>query len=232
MSNHHKKLVWDLPLRLFHWLFAVFVFAAWYTAEQKSELIELHMLLGYFLLGLVIFRILWGFVGTRHSRFSSFFPTPSRLVNYFKSFASEQPIQYTGHNPAGSLMVLLMIILILMQSVSGLYMSDDVFSSGPYQGSMGDEFDQAMKFIHYNVFDVMIGAIALHIAVVFYYRIKKKRDLITPMVTGKKPVHNIDNDDAITSSRILLAVIIALLVAAFVYWLVVVNAPVEEAFYY
>ncbi len=227
-----KKLIWDLPLRLFHWLFALSIFAAWYTSEQEGEMVEQHMLLGYFILGLVIFRILWGFVGTKHARFSEFFPTPAKISAYVKALKSGEQLRYAGHNPLGSLMVLLMILLILLQAVSGLFINDDIFSEGPYYGVLGAELQQAMEFIHHNVFDVMIYAIGLHIFAVLYYRLKKKIDLITPMITGKKPSDSVTSSDAISGSRILVALVVAAAVAAFVYWLVVVNAPVEEAYFY
>ena len=123
------QLIWDLPLRLFHWLFAISILASWYTSEQEGEMIEQHMQLGYFILGLVVFRIIWGFVGTKHARFSQFFPTPFKIINYLKSSQSDEQNKHAGHNPLGSLMVFLMLLLILLQAVSGLFINDDIFSS-------------------------------------------------------------------------------------------------------
>ena len=227
--NKKQKLIWDLPLRLFHWLFAIAILASWYTSEQEGELIDLHMQLGYFILGLVIFRILWGFLGSKHSRFAEFFPTPSRITQHLKA---EQSPQYAGHNPLGSLMVFLMITLILLQAVSGLFINDDIFSSGPYYGQFGEEFGKVMSFIHHNAFDIMMFAIGLHILAMVYYRVQKKTDLVTPMITGKKSIESINPSDEIPNSKVWLAIIVGLLVALFIYWLVVLNVPVEEEYFY
>lgn len=226
------RLVWDLPTRLFHWLFAFSILGSWYTAEQEGELIDLHMKLGYFILGLVIFRMIWGFVGTKHARFGSFFPTPKRIRDYLSTNRSSQNHQYAGHNPLGSLMVFLMLSLVFLQAVSGLFIDDDIFSSGPYYGQLGDQVGEIMSFIHHNAFDVMIFAIALHIAAILYYRFAKQTDLVTPMITGKKPEDSVKEKDAIAHSKIGLALLLGLAVAGFVYWLVVINVPIEEEYFY
>ena len=225
--NNKHKLVWDLPLRLFHWLFAISILASWYTSEQEGEMIERHMQLGYFILGLVLFRLIWGFAGTKHSRFSQFFPTPSKLFNHLRT----SPEKYPGHNPLGSLMVFFMIFLILLQAISGLFINDDIFSSGPYYGTLSAEMETLMKYIHHTAFNFMIGAITFHILAILYYRFKLKIDLITPMITGKKPEHEINNNN-ISHSKIVTAIVIAIGVATFVYWLVVINAPIEEVYFY
>ena len=225
-------LIWDLPLRLFHWLFACTVIASWYTSDQDNDLIDVHMKLGYFALGLLVFRILWGFVGTKHSRFSSFFPTPNRLRLYIKGLRSKQVKSTTGHNPLGSLMVFLMISLISLQAISGLFINDDVFSSGPYYDSVSKEIEQFMFFLHHNVFDFMIAAIVIHLLAIAYYVRVKKQLLIIPMITGKKPENLVDVTDKIKHSKIFLAVLLVIAIAAFIYWLVVVNAPIIEEYYY
>ena len=230
MSKH--VLIWDLPLRIFHWLFACTVFASWYTSDQDNDLIDVHMKLGYFALGLLVFRILWGFVGTKHSRFSSFFPTPSRLRLYITDVRNNQVRNTTGHNPLGSLMVFLMILLISLQAISGLFINDDVFSSGPYYDSVSKEIEKVMFFLHHNVFDVMIAAIGMHLLAIAYYVRVKKQSLILPMITGKKSAKFVNVTDIIKHSKVLLAVILVIAVAVFIYWLVVVNAPIIEEYYY
>lgn len=230
MSKH--ALIWDLPLRLFHWLFAVTVIASWYTSDQDNDLIELHMQLGYFALGLLIFRIAWGFFGTKHSLFSSFFPTPKRVLLYIKALKNGEINKSSGHNPLGSLMVFMMILLISLQAISGLFINDDVFSSGPYYGSVSKEVEQIMMFLHHNVFDLMIAAIVFHLLAIAYYVRIKKQSLILPMISGKKPRSLINVADEIVHSKLWLAIIIAIAVTVFVYWLVVLNAPIIEEYYY
>lgn len=232
-----KRLIWDLPLRIFHWCFVLTIFGAWYTSEQEGELIDLHIQLGYVALSLLIFRILWGIIGSKHARFLSFIPSPKILMQYLKTSkkrvnTSTKKKDGAGHNPLGALMVVLMITLISLQAVSGLFISDDVFSSGPYYGSLSKEFEQVMSFLHHNTFDFMIAAIVLHLTAIAYYWRIKKQNLILPMITGKKPAHLVSEADVIPHSKIFLAIIVAIGCCIFVYWLVVVNAPVAEAFYY
>ena len=227
-----QQLVWDLPLRLFHWLLVISIMLSWYTSEQEGEMIELHMKSGYLILALVIFRVIWGFAGTKHSRFSQFYPSPSRLITYINEQKRGIKNKHAGHNPLGSLMIFLMIILILLQSTSGLFINDDIFSAGPYYGTLSAEMEKVMQFIHHNVFNLIIGAIFMHLSAIVYYRFTLKTDLVTPMFTGTKSADDIHSNDAISHSKILVAIIIALAVAAFIYWLVVINVPVEEEYFY
>ena len=100
-----KHLIWDLPLRIFHWGFAVTILACWYTAEQGVDLVEIHMQLGFAALTLIAFRILWGLIGPKHARFSQFFPSPKILISYLRSSNTKKTTP--GHNPLGALMVIL-----------------------------------------------------------------------------------------------------------------------------
>lgn len=228
-----ELLIWDLPLRIFHWSFACTILAAWYTSEQDGELIDLHMQLGYIALALLIFRVLWGVIGPKHARFSQFLPSPKKLISYLKkSNQDDSTLDSPGHNPLGALMVVLMIVLVTLQAVSGLFINDDIFSSGPYYGSLGKDVEKVMSFLHHNTFNLMIAAIALHLSAIAYYWWVKKQNLVLPMITGKKSAELINDVDVIPHSKIVLAIIIAIVCSAFVYWLVVVNAPVIEAFYY
>jgi cytochrome b len=225
-----KYLIWDLPLRLFHWCFAFTVFGCWYTAEQGADMVEIHMQLGFVTLGLILFRIVWGFVGTRHARFTQFIPSPKRLVNYLTPFKTNEASP--GHNPLGALMIVVMILLVTAQAVSGLFINDDIFSAGPYYGTLTQNVEKLMFFIHHNTFDFMIAAIILHIFAVSYYWLIKKQNLIIPMITGKKSADLVKATDAISHSKLLLAIILVMLCAVFIYWLVVINVPVVEEYFY
>ena len=225
-----QYLIWDLPVRLFHWLLVVAIAGSWYTSEQGSELIDYHMLFGYLIMGLVLFRVIWGVVGTKHARFSQFYPSPTRIKGYLRS-GSEQGNSFAGHNPLGSLAVFAMLSLLILQTVSGLFIDDDVFSSGPYHGSVSKSIEKVMSFLHHNVFDVLTIFIGLHLLAIVYYGIRKKQKLIKPMITGKKEADSVNQADAIKHSKLLTALVLALLVALFVYWLVVYNAPVIESYY-
>jgi cytochrome b len=228
----NKLLVWDLPVRLFHWSLVTSLFAAWYTSDGERNLIDWHLKIGYFILGLIIFRIIWGVFGTRYAKFTQFIPNKKSLLYYLKNFKQEKNYTTVGHNPIGGLMVVFMLTLVLSQAVSGLFMNDDIFTSGPYYSSASSSIQSIMSLIHHNVFDIIIVVSVLHIAAAFYYLLVKKANLIVPMITGYKQSDGTENTKGIKSSRLFLALVIILAVAIFLYWLLVLNVPVEEEFYY
>jgi len=225
-----QLLIWDLPLRIFHWAFATTIIGCWATHELGSDYIDWHMQLGYVAIGLLLFRVIWGFVGTRHSRFASFFPTPAKLKRYL-SQDQDSASKIAGHNPLGSLMVFVMLLLVLVQVSSGLFVDDEIFTTGPYFNALGGTVDKVMSSIHHNAFDFMAIAIVLHVAAVMFYQRVKKQNLVKPMFTGYKSSDEVNAEAAINNSRVVLAIVVAALCAGFVYWLVVINAPVEESFY-
>ena len=230
MTTQH--LIWDLPLRLFHWLLVLTFAGMWLTAELGSEYMQYHVYCGYFMLFLLTFRVIWGIFGTTHSRFVSFFPTVARLKNYLKPDTNMNYQEPAGHNPLGAIMVFLMLILLITQAVSGLFITDDVFTSGPYNGVLASELEKLCGQLHNICFTLLQVCIALHLAAMVFYKIIKKKNLVKPMITGKKSSDDADKAEAVKHSKLILAFIVAIAVAAFVYWLVVINAPVIDDFYY
>ncbi len=227
-----QYLIWDLPLRIFHWSLVICLLGSWYTSNQDNGLIEYHLTLGYITLGLIIFRVLWGILGTTHSRFSQFIPSLAKLSLYIKNFYSSDTPSHPGHNPLGSLMVVFMLAVIFLQAVSGLFMNDDIFTSGPYYGTLDEKLEVIAVFIHHNGFNVILATIAMHIFAVIFYTIFKKQSLVLPMVTGKKSSTDVTKKDSISHSKIGLAILISIFVSVFVYWLVVLNAPIIEEYFY
>jgi len=223
-----QYLIWDLPLRLFHWLFALTIFGCWGTHELGSDYIDWHMRLGYLALALLMFRLIWGVVGTKHSQFRHFMCSPQTIIHYLRSNLPQEP---PGHNPLGSLMVIAMLGLVLLQVVSGLFVDDEIFTTGPYFNTLGGEFDALMNAIHHNAFDFISVAVVLHVVAIIYYQRVKQKNLTMPMITGYKSQFEVRPNEAIKSSRIVLALIVAIVCAGFVYWLVVVNAPPVDDFY-
>jgi len=227
-----QYLIWDFPLRIFHWGLVVVISGLWYTSEQEGEMTELHMQFGYCAIGLICFRILWGFIGTKHALFSQFLPKPAQIKNYLTPAEQINKTRYPGHNPLGSLMVLLMLFLVLVQAITGLFITDDIFSSGPYNGVLPKSLEDIMATIHHYGFDIIAIAIALHVGAIIYYRIKKGQHLVKAMITGKKSAQEVDETDSIRHSKLFVALLAAAVVVCFVYWLVVFNAPVAEEYYY
>lgn len=223
-----RILVWDLPVRLFHWILVFCLIGSWYTSEGDRGLIDIHMLFGYTILSLVLFRIVWGIIGTKHAKFTEFVPNKKELKSYIKN--NDKP--YLGHNPIGSLMVLFILLLLLMQTISGLFMTDDVFTNAPYFDSVSKSTQKLMSQIHHTIFDIIVIVSTLHICAITYYLVFKKQNLISAMFTGKKWVESNFISSAIAHSKLITAIVLLLVVCAFVYWLVVLNVPVAEEYYY
>lgn len=179
----HKIHVWDLPLRLFHWSLVLAIATAYVTGEIGGSLADWHGRVGVFVLGLLIFRLIWGFLGTTHARFFSFFPTPGRLLDYFNG-----RWQGHGHNPLGALSVFALLAIISALVATGLFSNDDIAFHGPFYDLVDKEFSDTLSGWHGLVFDVLFLLIGLHITAITLYLILKDENLIRPMVTGKKSV--------------------------------------------
>lgn len=218
--TEEKRLVWDLPLRVFHWLFALSIAASWATAEAGFEYMQYHFYLGYWMIGLVVFRVIWGFIGPRHARFSNFLHGPSMLLKYFRSLTGREPLITPGHNPAGGLMVIVMMAMVALQAGTGLFASDDIAWSGPYNPAVSSSLAGKLTSLHHANFNWILGAIALHLlAIGFYWRVKKQ-NLVVPMFTGHKPAAWVAEHEAIASSQLLKALIVILISSGLVYWLI------------
>jgi cytochrome b len=216
-----KRLVWDLPLRAFHWLLAFSILASYLTARDGGfNAMMYHMWLGYWTAGLIIFRVIWGFVGPRHARFVNFVPSPKRLFLYLKGFFSGASGHSVGHNPAGSLMVLLMLVLVAVQVTTGMMATDDIYTYGPYNGAVSASTGREMTLLHGANFDWILIAVCLHVLAILYYRVFKKHKLVWPMIIGRKPAENVPEGEAIANSQLLKAVVVAVLAAAIVYAIV------------
>ena len=126
-STTTKVRVWDLPVRIFHWSLVILFGFSFYSGKTGGfELMDYHMLSGYTLLTLAVFRIFWGFLGGRHARFSSFIASPARIIGYLRSLVGKDHATTIGHNPAGGLSVMVMLMLLLGQGVTGLFTNDDI----------------------------------------------------------------------------------------------------------
>ncbi|MFD2265588.1 cytochrome b/b6 domain-containing protein [Lacibacterium aquatile] len=178
-------LVWDLPTRLFHWALAILILMAWVTAEIQENL-ERHALVGQAILTLVLFRILWGFVGGRHARFTDFIKHPRAAFQHLNELRGPNPTHDAGHNAAGGWMVVALLGLIGLQATTGLFMSDGVLFDAPLYDRVGEATAKLMGRIHRLNFTVIEIAVLAHILAVFTYLIWKRQNLIGAMVTGRK----------------------------------------------
>ncbi|HUX23673.1 MAG TPA: cytochrome b/b6 domain-containing protein, partial [Burkholderiales bacterium] len=121
-----KILVWDLPLRMFHWMLALLVAVSIVSAEIGGNAMQIHLRSGYTILTLVLFRILWGFFGGTHARFASFVRGPATAIAHLKALRSQKSGRHLGHNPAGGWSVMLMLFVLLIQAGTGLFSNDDI----------------------------------------------------------------------------------------------------------
>ena len=223
-----KHLVWDIPVRLFHWLLVACLFGQWLTAEVLEDTMQIHFYIGYFTLGLIIFRLVWGFIGTKYAKFNSFISGPKAIFRYLRSLKAKQKSFTIGHNPLGGLILPAVLLLVGLQAVSGLFTSDDIISAGPYFDSADSTLQKWMQWLHHNIFDVLIGIVVIHLLAIAWYRIAFKHNLITPMLSGHKAV---EASKGIAHSKLVRALFIAIVVAVFVYWLVEINPPAVEYYY-
>jgi cytochrome b len=218
-----KKIkVWDLPLRLFHWLLLLSVAAAFITIWAQSAR-NLHMLAGYCVLALLLFRLVWGFVGGYHARFFNFVKGPKGVLTYLGTLrAGMHDPAKTGHNALGALSVLAMLLSLLFQAVSGLFNHDDDLNEGPLRKFVSDSLADKIHDAHEINQWIILGLIVLHICAILFYRFVKKDDLITPMITGDKTLPAESRTEDATGGNVLLGTIV-FAVAASVVWYVVTR---------
>lgn len=171
MSNE-RILVWDFPTRLFHWLFAASFAVGWLTAESERWR-DLHVIAGYTMIGLIVFRVLWGFGGSRYARFSSFVSGPPQVLAYLRSLLGRTPERHVGHNPAGGWAVLALLGLGIATTVTGIISYDEI------GGNWAEDLHEAAA-------SAMLALVFLHIAAVVASGFLHRENLVTAMITGKK----------------------------------------------
>ncbi len=190
----NRILVWDLPTRAFHWLLAASFLGAFATAESERYR-DIHVVLGYTVLGLVAFRFLWGVVGTRYARFSSFPIAPLRVVRYLKSLFTRSPQHHIGHNPAGSLAIYAILALAVLAAATGY---------AAYHEIGGERLAE----LHEGAANAMLGLILIHIAAVIVSSLVHRENLVAAMLNGYKngrPSEGIRSKHRVVAAVVLLA---------------------------
>lgn len=181
-----KIKVWDLPTRIFHWLLVLCVVFMWFSADAGGDWLHWHLRGGLLVMVLIVFRIIWGFVGSDTARFRQFVKGPAQIRRYLNNEITEN--EQPGHNPLGALMVLALIGAVAFQVLSGLFATDEntYLYNGYLQHLVGDEEGSAARFVHVNFFWLLVGLVVVHVLAVAAYKLVKKHDLIRPMLTGVK----------------------------------------------
>lgn len=142
------------------------------------------------MLGLLIFRLLWGLSGTTHARLSTLFYPPRLIWQYMLTLPQKDSRHFAGHNPVGALSVLLMLSLLLIQTISGLFADDDIFTAGPWNHAISSEWQDIMNNFHHLTFDIILIVIGLHLSAILFYRFYKGQRLPEAMIHGKKLLAN------------------------------------------
>lgn len=165
-------LVWDLPVRVFHWLLVICFTGAWITSESE-RLQMIHYAFGYTACLLVFIRLLWGLFGTKYARFSQFLKGPKAVFDHFLAMLRLRPHQDVGHNPAGGLVMMVLMLLILLIGLSGYMSVKEIL------GNFSSEF-------HESVSNLALALVILHVLAAVIMSVLERQNLIRAMVTGKK----------------------------------------------
>jgi cytochrome b len=177
--------IWDLPTRLFHWLIVALFVVSWWTAENDH--LDWHMLSGYAILGLVIFRIYWGVAGSETARFATFLKGPRTFFAYAGRLLERPGRATPGHNPMGGWSVVALVFLLLLQVVLGLFAIDvEGLNSGPLDTLVSFDTGRWFAHLHGRVFNLLLILSGLHVAAIMFYWIYKRDNLIEAMITGSK----------------------------------------------
>ncbi|MCW8847453.1 MAG: cytochrome b/b6 domain-containing protein [Sedimenticola sp.] len=183
---HNEIKVWDLPVRVFHWSLASCFFIAYIT---EDDFIALHSYAGYTIIGLILFRLIWGFVGTKHARFSDFAAPPTTVLDYIKQVIAFRAKRYVGHNPAGGAMVFALLLALSLTSLTGLATYGVEQSAGPLAGFMSTlpiHIGKAAEELHEFFANFTLLLILFHLAGVFAASFQHGENLIRAMFTGRK----------------------------------------------
>ena len=178
--------VWDPLVRLFHWLLAVCFLGA-YVLED--DMLNLHVLAGSIVFGLIIFRLIWGFIGTEHSRFADFICSFKQIIQHLRDLVHLRPAQHTGHTPVGGVMIFLLLFGLLILTLSGVMLYAMEGASLPFAGLMtGIDLDTTIliEYVHGWAADLLVLFILFHVAGVLFESLLQKQNLVRAMITGYK----------------------------------------------
>jgi cytochrome b len=173
--------IWDLPTRLFHWMLVLCVLASFVSGQLGGNLIEWHGKIGLFIVGLIVFRLVWGLIGSTYARFTQFFPTPAKLKAYLRG-----DWRGVGHNPLGAFSVFGLLALVGIQVSTGLFSNDDITFFGPLYELVSKDVSNQLTGLHKLSSNLLLVLIGLHLCAIAFYTRVKKDNLIKPMLRGWK----------------------------------------------
>jgi cytochrome b len=210
--------VWDFPTRLFHWLLVIFVIISFVTGNIGGNAMQYHEWSGFMILTLLLFRLVWGFVGSQESRFMTFMRGPSAVFRYATTLVRNDSRHYRGHNPLGGWSIITMLFALLVQAATGLFANDDIVTEGPLFDWVSKATSDLLTRIHKLNQQVIIALVCIHVLAVLFYFFFKRENLVKPMITGVKQWREAEPEPA--TGRTWVAALIAGLAALAVYLLV------------
>jgi cytochrome b len=213
LSDSHVR-VWDLPTRVFHWTVVLLVAISWLSADRGW--MTIHLWSGLILLTLLLFRVIWGFIGSTTARFSNFITPPSKVLGYLKALATAQKPLYAGHNPAGGLMVVALVTVLLAQVSTGLVANDGLYFNGPLAKWVTEENSDRLTHLHGIIFNFLLLLIWCHVVAVGFYWLVKSDNLIGAMITGDKDRNHVPRGLNIRFTSIGIAILVAIFTSIFI----------------
>lgn len=209
--------VWDVPVRITHWVLVLLLAGLVVTGLVGGALLEWHMRLGQVLIAVVAFRVLWGFAGSRNARFRTFVRGPRAVARYARSYLARAPEVHASHNPAGGWMVVLLLVAMLVQAGVGLFTNDGELWAGPLAEHVTQATSDAMSWFHRRFWWVIVALAAVHVAAVFLYLVVLRDNLVMAMVRGGKrlPPDIARPEDAAATAARAVALLVAALVLVF-----------------
>jgi len=185
-AGRERVRAWDLPTRLFHWALVLGILDGYVSRHYGDGDFVWHKWNGYTVLTLIVFRVIWGFVGGSTARFLAFFPTPMAMLRYGMSLFGHHSQRYLGHNPLGAAMILALLAVIAVQGLSGLFNTNDILFDGPFVKLVSERTVKLAGVVHHYAFEVILLFVSIHIAANLFYQFVKREKLIAAMVTGEK----------------------------------------------
>lgn len=185
-GSYRLHAAWDVPVRAFHWALVVLVATSIASGMIGGNTMVWHLRAGYAILSLLLFRLIWGIVGSRTARFADFVRGPARVVAYARELLRHRPPPALGHNPLGGWMVVLFLALLLFQAGSGLFANDDIATEGPLYASIGKDLSDRLTALHRLNAKLLLGLVGMHIGAVIYHWLRLRENLVGAMFSGRK----------------------------------------------
>jgi cytochrome b len=222
VNGVRRVRVWDLPTRIFHWALVVLAVFSFVTGKIGGSWLEWHMRSGYTILALLLFRLAWGVFGTTTARFSHFVRGVGAARDYARKLVCARSSNAFGHNPLGGWMVLLMLAAFALQAFSGLFADDEISTQGPLAAKVSDAMVSRMSQLHDINGWVLLALAIVHVAAIGVYAGVFHSNLVRPMIDGTRALEPGAPEPPYRASSPWLALVLAGIAGAFVYWLVIV----------